>query len=59
MWFIDDIIVNHWSRIIIIVINFEENVLKAQRENVMEKIVAESMNKLMFDMKFVDVWEAK
>ena len=59
MWFIDDFIVNHWSRIIITVINFEENVLKAQRENVMEKIVAESMNKLMFDMKFVDVWEAK
>ena len=46
---------NHWSRIIITVINFEENVLSAQRENVMEKIVAESMNKLMFDMKFVDV----
>ena len=59
MWFIDDFIVNHWSRIIITVINFEENVLKAQRENVMEKIVAESMNKLMFDMKFVDVWQAK
>ena len=59
MWFIDDFIVNHWSRIIIAVINFEENVLKAQRENVMEKIVAESMNKLMFDMKFVDVWKAK
>ena len=59
MWFIDDFIVNHWSRIIIIVINFEENVLKAQRENVMEKIVAESMNKLMFDMKFVDVGKAK
>ena len=46
---------NHWSRIIITVISFDENVLKAQRENVMEKIVAESMNKLMFDMKFVDV----
>ena len=59
MWFIDDFIVNHWSRIIITVISFEENVLSAQRENVMEKIVAESMNKLMFDMKFVDVWEAK
>ena len=59
MWFIDDFIVNHWSRIIIAVINFEENVLNAQRENVMEKIVAESMNKLMLDMKFVDVWKAK
>ena len=31
-------------------INFEENVLKAQRENVMEKIVAEIMNVLMREL---------